>query len=96
MYKWLVSLLASCGASTTPTGTTSDCTRACTRYQVCAPTVVNTAQVTTCEKDCTARLTATGQAHYASCMSALTCQAVSDSLTMDEGPAGFCYSSSLP
>lgn len=113
MYKWLVSLIASCAASSTPIANTSntsntsapapatvtsssstDCITACTRYRVCAPKVVDARQVDSCVRDCNAHLPATSQAKYATCMTQLTCQAVEESLTMDEGPAGFCYSSS--
>ena len=110
MYKWLVSLIASCAASSTPIANTSntstpatptvtsssstDCITACTRYRVCAPNVVGARQVDSCVRDCNASLAPTSQAKYASCMTALPCEDVEASLTMDEGPAGYCYSSS--
>jgi hypothetical protein len=45
-------------------------------------------------RDCNAQLAPTSQAKYASCMTALSCPDVKESLTLDEGPAGACYSES--
>jgi hypothetical protein len=101
MFKWLASLIASCAASSatpsTPTVTSSsstDCITACTRYRICAPNAVDAREVDSCIRDCNSHLAPTSQAKYAACMTALTCESVEQSLTLDEGSTGACYSMS--
>jgi hypothetical protein len=74
-----------------PDGTAA-CARACYRYQECIPNPTWGIKVRDdCYNDCLVSLDPGEATRYGDCLAKLRCQAIEDSMTMNQGPAGTCY-----
>ena len=111
MTRRLISLLAlaACGADSAstpppaaPVATVDQCRRACDYQASCLPAGYRDHDPSACVKDCRANLESRNPTDpsarptiWADCLTALPCSAIVKSMTMDMGPAGYCYSKAI-
>jgi hypothetical protein len=76
--------------SAAPSSASSTCLRACEHYRVCVPDVAGA--VEDCQRNQCGELTEDGARSFGACLDALSCKDLSDSLAMDMGPVGLCFS----